>query len=100
MQPGKSRDQATKRLASLQEQLQVQTKKSEGLNEKVAAFDEKIRDLTKQLTALRQALRANQRAGYLGQALGLAQMISRQLTDDKELSKDQLRIVLYGWYAP
>ena len=95
VQPGKSRDQATKRLASLQEQLQVQTKKSEGLNEKVAAFDEKIRDLTKQLTALRQALRANQRAGYLGQALGLAQMISRQLTDDKELSKDQLRIVLH-----
>ncbi len=95
VQPGKSRDQATKRLASLQEQLQEQTKKSEGLNEKVAAFDEKIRGLTKQLTALRQALRANQRAGYLGQALGLAQMISRQLTDDKELSKDQLRIVLH-----
>lgn len=95
VQPGKSRDHATKRLASLKEQLQEQTKKSEGLNEKVAVFDEKIRDLTKQLTALRQALRANQRAGYLGQALGLAQMISRQLTDDKELSKDQLRIVLH-----
>ncbi len=95
VQPGKSRDQATKRLASLKEQLQEQTKKSEGLNEKVAVFDDKIRGLTKQLTALRQALRANQRAGYLGQALGLAQMISRQLTDDKELSKDQLRIVLH-----
>jgi len=80
---------------SLKEQLQEQTKKSEGLNEKVAVFDDKIRGLTKQLTTLRQALRANQRAGYLGQALGLAQMISRQLTDDKELSKDQLRIVLH-----
>lgn len=95
VQPGKSRDQATKRLVSLKEQLQEQTKKSEGLNEKVAVFDNKIRGLTKQLTALRQALRANQRAGYLGQALGLAQMISRQLTDNKELSKDQLRIVLH-----
>lgn len=95
VQPGKSRDQATKRLVSLKEQLQEQTKKSEGLNEKVAVFDDKIRGLTKQLTTLRQALRANQRAGYLGQALGLAQMISRQLTDDKELSKDQLRIVLH-----
>ncbi len=95
VQPGKGRDQATKRLTVLKEQLQEQTKKSEGLNEKVAVFDEKIRDLTKQLTTLRQALRANQRAGYLGQALGLAQMISRQLTDDKELPPDQLRIVLH-----
>lgn len=95
VQPGKRRDQATKRLTTLKQQLDEQTKKSEGLSEKVMQFDEKIRGLTKQLTALRQALRANQRAGYLGQALGLAQMISRQLTDERELSRDQLRIVLH-----
>lgn len=95
VQPGKGRGQAEKRLVALKQQLDEQSQKSEGLSEKVTQFDEKIRGLTKQLTALRQALRANQRAGYLGQALGLAQMISRQLTDDKELSKDQLRIVLH-----
>lgn len=95
LQPAKNRNRLASQLATFQQQLREQTAKSEDLNRSIAQFDEKISELTKQLTVLRQALRANQRAGYLGQALGLAQMISRQLTDETDLSRDQLRLALH-----
>jgi chromosome segregation protein len=82
-------------LKALQKDLQGQTQKSDVLTEKITQFDNKIRDLTKQLAKLRQALRNNQRAAYIGQALGLARLIARQLTEDKAISSSQLRILLH-----
>lgn len=82
-------------LKVLQKDLQDQARKSDVLTEKITQFDNKIRDLTKQLTKLRQALRNNQRAAYIGQALGLARLIARQLTENKDVSSSQLRILLH-----
>ncbi len=82
-------------LRALQKDLQDQAQKSDVLTEKITQFDNKIRDLTKQLTKLRQALRNNQRAAYIGQALGLARLIARQLTENKDVSSSQLRILLH-----
>lgn len=91
----KNKTKLQSNLKALQKDLQDQTQKSDVLTEKIAQFDNKIRDLTKQLAKLRQALRNNQRAAYIGQALGLARLIARQLTEDKAISSSQLRILLH-----
>lgn len=91
----KSKTRLQKKLSLYNSQLLGQSDINDGLATKISVFDEKIRDLTKQLSHLRQALRSNQRAGYIGQALGLAQLLSRQLAQDKSLSRQQLRIILH-----
>lgn len=94
-QDNKDQAQLQAKLESLQKNLQTYSQKSELLTQKINQFDEKIFNLTKQLAKLRQTLRTNQRAAYIGQALGLARLIARQLADDKEMPKNQLRILLH-----
>lgn len=91
----KSLAQAQKRLTLLNTQLAQQSAKADELSEGITVFNDKIRGFTKQLTQLRQALRSNQRAGYIGQALGLAQLLARQLADNDKISRQQFRIMLH-----
>lgn len=89
------KQQIVKRLQDLHRQLDVQTKAADVQASKIELHNQKVRELTRQLTKLRQALKSNQLSDHLGQALGLVKLLLQQLGANEPIQRDRLRLVLH-----
>jgi chromosome segregation protein len=89
------KQQVVKRLQDLHGQLDVQTKAADAQASKIELHNQKVRELTRQLTKLRHALKSNQLSDHLGQALGLVKLLLQQLGANEPIQRDRLRLVLH-----
>lgn len=91
------REQAAEhaKLQKFQQYLSELTKQNELFDSKIAEHNALIAELNAKLTSLRQKLVKNQRNEHLTQALGLARTVFARFNQNKESSRDQLRVALH-----
>lgn len=89
------KQQLAERLKDLHRQLERQTKVADVQAGKIELHNQKVRELTRQLTKLRQALKSNQLSDHLSQALGLVKLLLQQMGTHEPIQRDRLRLVLH-----